>query len=106
MAATSSGVRTTSLRRPSTCGALCPAIATSGDPVQRRVSSSCRRRIRLPCRPTPALREQAVERLEAGWSPQQIAGRLRHEQADGGASVCHETIYRHVYGPEGREGGL
>jgi transposase, IS30 family len=40
-----------------------------------------------------------VERLEAGWSPQQIAGRLKQEQ--GRASVCHETIHRHVYGPEG-----
>jgi IS30 family transposase len=52
------------------------------------------------------LRAHVTERLEAGWSPQQIAGRLKHEQADGGASVCHETIYRHVYGPEGREDGL
>ena len=49
------------------------------------------------------LRAHVTERLEAGWSPQQIAGRLRQE-ADGRASVCHETIYRHVYGPEGRRG--
>ena len=46
-----------------------------------------------------------VERLEAGWSPQRITGRLRRE-AGGGASVCHETIHRHVHGPEGREDGL
>jgi IS30 family transposase len=52
------------------------------------------------------LRAHAVERLEAGWSPQQIAGRLKREPADGGPTVCHETIYRHVYGPEGREDGL
>jgi transposase, IS30 family len=51
------------------------------------------------------LRAHVVERLEAGWSPQQIAGRLKRE-ADGRAAVCHETIYRHVYGPEGREHGL
>jgi IS30 family transposase len=51
------------------------------------------------------LRAHVTERLKAGWSPQQIAGRLKQE-ADGGASVCHETIYRHVYGPEGREDGL
>jgi transposase, IS30 family len=53
-----------------------------------------------------ALRAHVVGRLKAGWSPQQIAGRLKREPADGGASVCHETIYRHVYGPEGREDGL
>src|ERR671933_1948825 len=50
-------------------------------------------------------REHVVERLKAGWSPQQIAGRLKQE-ADGGTAVCHGTIYRHVYGPEGREDGL
>jgi transposase, IS30 family len=51
------------------------------------------------------LREHVVGRLKDGWSPQQIAGRLRRE-ADGGPTVCHETIYRHVYGPEGCEDGL
>lgn len=47
-----------------------------------------------------------TERLKAGWSPQQIAGRLKREPTDGGASVCHETIHRHVYGPEGQRDGL
>ena len=46
------------------------------------------------------LRAHVVERLEAGWSPQQIAGRLKQEAPDR-ASVCHETIYRHVYGRRG-----
>jgi IS30 family transposase len=50
------------------------------------------------------LREHVTERLEAGWSPQQIAGRLK--QGQGPASVCRETIYRHIYGPEGRRDGL
>jgi transposase, IS30 family len=52
------------------------------------------------------LRAHVVERLEAGWSPQQIAGRLKQEVTGGGASLCRETIYRHVYGPEGRRDGL
>jgi IS30 family transposase len=52
------------------------------------------------------LREHVVGRLGDGWSPQQIAGRLKRERADGGRTVCHETIYRHVYGPEGRRDGL
>src|SRR3954469_12843103 len=38
------------------------------------------------------LREHVVDRLKDGWPPQHIAGRLKPEQADGGASVCHETI--------------
>jgi len=52
------------------------------------------------------LRTHVVERLKAGWSPQRIAGRLKRDEADGGPTVCHETIYRHVHGPEGREDGL
>ena len=64
-----------------------------------------RRRRRRKLAADDTLRAQVVERLAAGWSPQQIAGRLKREPTDG-ASVCHETIYRHVYGPEGREGGL
>ena len=48
-----------------------------------------------------------VDRLRAGWSPQQIAGRLRLDEARGAdgeavGRLCHETIYRHVYGPAGR----
>ena len=39
-------------------------------------------------------------RDRAGWSPQQIAGRLRLEC--GRPRVCHETIYRYVYSPEGQ----
>src|SRR3954469_2066988 len=65
-----------------------------------------RRQRRRKLAADPALREHVVERLEAGWSPQQIAGRLKQEQADGGPTVRHETIYRHVHGPEGREDGL
>src|SRR6478735_8191219 len=52
------------------------------------------------------LRAHVTERLKAGRSPQQIAGRLKRDEADGGPTVCHETIYRHVYGPEGREDRL
>jgi IS30 family transposase len=64
-------------------------------------------RRRQRCRKLAAddgLRAHVVERLAAGWSPQQIAGRLKQEESR--ASVCHETIYRHVYGPEGRDDGL
>src|SRR3954454_6111283 len=51
------------------------------------------------------LRAHVTERLKAGWSLQQI-GRLKRDEADGGPTVCLETIYRHVHGPEGREDGL
>jgi transposase, IS30 family len=67
--------------------------------------ASRRRQRRRKLAADEGLRAHVTERLEAGWSPQQIAGRLRHA-ADGGPTVCHETIYRHVYGPEGRRDGL
>jgi transposase, IS30 family len=40
------------------------------------------------------------DRLAMGWSPEQIAGRLRREGAEHG--ISHEPIYRHVYSPAGR----
>jgi IS30 family transposase len=45
-----------------------------------------------------------VEGLEAGWSPEQIAGRMRQEgQA---LRVCHETIYAYVYSKDGQAADL
>lgn len=42
-----------------------------------------------------ALREQVLTRLKAGWSPEQVAGRLAQEA--GRTVVSHETIYRFIY---------
>lgn len=47
------------------------------------------------------LREHVVAKLGEGWSPQQIAGRLKHDALPVG-TVSHETIYRFIYGPDGR----
>lgn len=38
-----------------------------------------------------------LEKLRSGWSPEQIAGRLRKES--GKTIICHETIYRYIYSP-------
>ena len=51
------------------------------------------------------LRHYIIDKLERCWSPEQIAGRLRLDR-ESGATVCHETIYRFVYGPEGRAADL
>jgi IS30 family transposase len=75
-------------------------------PLNARDLARRRRQRRRKLAADEGLRAHVTERLEAGWSPQQIAGRLERERADGRASVCHETIYRHVHGPEGREDGL
>ena len=41
------------------------------------------------------LREHVHDRLAMGWSPEQIAGRLRQQQSK--HTLSHETIYRYVY---------
>jgi IS30 family transposase len=42
-----------------------------------------------------------VDRLEAAWSPEQIAGYLRRRRI-GSGNVCHETIYQYVYSENGK----
>ncbi len=42
-----------------------------------------------------------IERIKAGWTPEQIAGRIRLENAP--VRVCQETIFRFVYSEEGRK---
>jgi transposase, IS30 family len=39
--------------------------------------------------------EYLIDKLRCGWSPEQIAGRLKREHQK--TIVCHETIYRYVY---------
>jgi transposase, IS30 family len=41
------------------------------------------------------LRRHTVRKLKLGWSPEQIAGRLKRLQ--GHTVICHETIYTFVY---------
>lgn len=52
----------------------------------------------------PALRALIIERIKDGWTPEQIAGRLRYENAP--VRVCQETIYRFVYSKEGMKEDL
>jgi IS30 family transposase len=41
------------------------------------------------------LRKTVLSRLAAGWSPEQVSGRLAREEGKG--IVSHETIYRFIY---------
>lgn len=43
----------------------------------------------------PALYEHVMNKLIMGWSPEQIAGRLKHDKSN--LSISHESIYRFVY---------
>ena len=48
----------------------------------------------------PELKAAIEDRLKAGWSPEQIAGRMRLEHHP--IRVSHETIYRFAYSKDGR----
>ena len=52
----------------------------------------------------PGLRDQVERCLRSGWTPEQIAGRMRYENAP--RRVCQETIYQHIYSEDGRRGEL
>lgn len=45
-------------------------------------------------------RTYVITKLKDGWSPEQIAGRLKLEKAD--IQVSHETIYKFIYSAEGQ----
>lgn len=45
---------------------------------------------------SPAIYSYVVEKLRCGWSPEQIAGRLKRDNG-GKTVICHETIYRYIY---------
>ena len=39
--------------------------------------------------------DYVIRKLRCGWSPEQIAGRLKRKH--GKSVICHETIYRYIY---------
>lgn len=59
----------------------------------------------LACRRTNPLKSPKIyayvfTKLRCGWSPEQIAGRLKRENRNKSV-ISHETIYRFIYSPEG-----
>jgi IS30 family transposase len=69
-------------------------------PVTADDSARRRRQRRRKLIRDARLRHHVTEMLARWWSPEQIAGRLKHIDED--ARVSHETIYQFVYSPEGR----
>lgn len=66
-------------------GSIAEAVA-----VERRRKSR-----RNEIRDNPKLNSYIFENLKAGWSPEQIAGRLKLDKT--GYYACHESIYRYIY---------
>ena len=71
------------------------------DPANAQTLANSRRRahLRQPKTGDRALMAYVAERLEAYWSPEQIAGRLANcPPSDlAGLSICHTTIYRWIW---------
>lgn len=57
-----------------------------------RRRSKSRQRVRIA---DPRVRKYVRDKLELGWSPEQIAGRIRMDRS--GLTVSHETIYQYVF---------
>lgn len=53
----------------------------------------------------PRIWDYVIEKLRCGWSPEQIAGRLRKKN-HGVTVICHETIYKYIYSPQGKKENL
>jgi IS30 family transposase len=66
--------------------------------ADRIAYSRCRRRSRIE-RLSP-LRDHVDDHLAMGWSPEQIAGRLRLQGSE--HKLSHESIYRYIYRPQVR----
>ncbi len=64
-----------------------------------RIAQSRRRRCSKLERLNP-LGQQVRDRLAMGWSPEQIAGRLKLEGSE--HTISHESIYRYIYRPKVR----
>jgi len=62
---------------------------------------ACERRARLrKLMRFSRVRQSVIDRIKHGWSPEQIAGRMRLEQHP--ISVSHETIYKFAYSSDGQ----
>lgn len=53
----------------------------------------------------PDIYKYVFDKLRCGWSPEEISGRLKRDN-DGKAVICHETIYRYIYSPQGKRKNL
>ena len=49
----------------------------------------------------PKVYSYVYDKLRYGWTPQQIAGRLKRNN-NNQTIICHETIYQYIYSLEGR----
>ena len=91
-------------------GAVLPYSAQTAESLARKRSKKTNVR-KLEKKGNESLRAYVREKLESGWSPEQIAGRLREHPPSEVAScinktVSYEGIYDWIYHGEGKRLGL
>jgi IS30 family transposase len=69
-------------------------------PDKAQKMSNARRSKPLKIEGNPDLKSHILSKLEEGWSPAQIAGRLKKEK--GITVISHETIYGYIYSQQGQ----
>lgn len=74
-------------------GDYSPAVAAQSAKVRRENSKH-------PKLADPSLQRWVIRHLTRGWSPEQIAGRLKRCAPH--AAVSYETLYQFIYSPERR----
>lgn len=52
----------------------------------------------------PELKDRIDEKLKIGWSPEAIAGKMKHNGAT--LKISHEAIYQYIYSADGKSKGL
>lgn len=72
-------------------------------PVKAYEKAENRRKQEPVCKlqETPVLYDYMLGHLKKGWSPEQIAGRMKQENFI--YRVCHETIYRYIYRKQNKD---
>ncbi len=72
------------------------ATAAGKRAKQRKCKAGKRERLKRP-----EIRQYVVSKLQVGWSPELIAGRIGMEQP--GLGISHEAIYQYIYDPQVRK---
>ncbi|MCK4274872.1 MAG: IS30 family transposase, partial [Phycisphaerae bacterium] len=69
------------------------------DHAQRQANERRRAACRRPCTGDADLMAHIESKLQANWSPEQIAGRLKRAPPKTleGTTICHTTIYRWIW---------
>ena len=83
------------IKRNSVNGRYIGSVANA-EAVERRRKSR-----RNKIRDNPRLNSYIFEGLKAGWSPEQVSGRLKLDKVD--CYACHESICRYIYNEKNTE---